>query len=95
MFMQINLLEQTQPTNTLTITCTNDSLYRLTAANYSDGTYFHYTYDSVGNQESQVTETFTNTYQYDDANRLSSVDGVAYTWDDSGTLLNDGMNTYN
>ena len=71
-----------------------DSLYRLTAADYSDGTYFHYTYDEVGNRVSQTTETNTNTYQYDDANRLIGVDGVAYTWDDNGNLLNDGVNTY-
>lgn len=68
--------------------------YRLTAADYSDGTYFHYTYDEVGNRVSQTTETATNTYQYDDANRLVSVDSVAYTWNNNGNLLNDGVNTY-
>ena len=94
MFMQANLLEQILPTSALTISHTYDSLYRPTAPDYSDGTYFHYTYDEVGNRASQVTETFTNTYQYDDANRLISVDGVAYTWDDNGNLLNDGVNTY-
>ena len=36
----------------------------------------------------------TNTYAYDDANRLISVDGMAYTWDNNGNLLNDGVNTY-
>jgi YD repeat-containing protein len=31
---------------------------------------------------------------YDSANRLTSVDGVAYTFDANGNLLNDGTNTY-
>jgi RHS repeat-associated protein len=33
-------------------------------------------------------------YQYDDANRLTSVNAVSYTWDNNGNLLNDGVNTY-
>ena len=36
----------------------------------------------------------TTSYLYDDANRLTSVNGVTYTWDDNGNLLNDGVNTY-
>ncbi len=31
----------------------------------------------------------------DDANRLATVNGVPYTWDNNGNLLNDGVNTYN
>ena len=31
---------------------------------------------------------------YDDANRLIDVNGVTYTWDNNGNLLNDGVNTY-
>ena len=33
-------------------------------------------------------------YVYDDANRLTSVGGVSYTWDDNGNLLSDGVYTY-
>ena len=41
-------------------------------------------------------------YQYDDANRLTSVNAVNYLWDNNGNastrsarrLLNDGVNTY-
>ncbi len=81
-----------------TITYTYDPLYRLTAADYSNGDYYHYAYDSVGNrltQESMVEgQTTTNTYVYDDANRQISVNGVAYTWDNNGNLLNDGTNGY-
>lgn len=85
-----------------------DSLYRLTEANYSTGDYYHYTYDAVGNRLSQETligsVPLTNNYVYDAANRLTSVDSVAYTWDNNGNasiakhsarrLLNDGVNTY-
>ena len=38
---------------------------------------------------------FTNTiYAYDAANRLTSVNGVPYSWGANGNLLNDGVNTY-
>jgi hypothetical protein len=33
-------------------------------------------------------------YTYDEANRLTVVDGVNYTWDDNGNLLNDGARSY-
>jgi YD repeat-containing protein len=37
---------------------------------------------------------FTNTYSYDSANHLASVNGVPYTWDNNGTyLLSDGVYT--
>jgi len=78
-----------------TITYTYDSLYRLKRADYSDGTYFSYTYDAVGNRlTEQTTGGTSNTYVYDAANRLTSVDGMAYTWDNNGNLLSDGTNTY-
>jgi YD repeat-containing protein len=41
-------------TVTTTITYQYDPLYRLTQANYSDGRYFHYTYDAVGNRLTQT-----------------------------------------
>jgi len=34
----------------------------------------------------QVTPVVTNNYAYDDANRLTSVDGVPYTWDSNGKM---------
>ncbi len=86
---------------TVTITYVYDPLYRLMEANYSDGRYFHYTYDSVGNRLSEVkcailpcTTPVTNTYEYDAANRLIEVNEQEYTWDDNGNLLDDGPNTY-
>ncbi len=79
------------------ITYTYDPLYRLVEADYSTGELFEYVYDSVGNR-TRYTETITSTnvitYAYDAANRLTNVDGVAYTWDDNGNLLNDGSKTY-
>jgi RHS repeat-associated protein len=78
----------------LNIAYTYDPLGRLTGANYSDGTFFHYTYDAVGNRLSQATQVGTVNYVYDDANRLASVGGMSYTWDANGNLLLDGSSTY-
>ncbi len=75
-----------------------DPLYRLTAADYSNGDYYHYSYDAVGNRKTQTSMvnglSSTVDYDYDDANRLTTVNGVTYTWDANGNLLNDGVNTY-
>ena len=79
---------------TTTITYAYDGLYRLTAADYDTGGSFRYTYDAVGNCLAQGTLPGTNTYPYDIANRLTSVDGVTYSWDANGNLLSDGVSTY-
>ena len=71
-----------------------DPLYRLTDAEYSSGEFFEYTYDAVGNRLSEVTAAGCTTYAYDVANRLTGVNGVTYTWDANGNLLDDGENTY-
>ena len=67
-------------------------------ANYSNGDQYHYTYDAVGNHTEQQTligsVPLTTNYVYDAANRLISVDGVPYTWDNNGNLLTDGANSY-
>lgn len=79
-----------------TIEYTYDPLYRLTTANYT-GAYtsrFAYSYDAVGNRLTQTIDGITTNYLYDNANRLTSVNGQAYNWDDNGNLLNDGVNTY-
>ncbi len=73
-------------------------IYRLTAADYSNGDSYHYTYDAVGNRLTQEKSILglltTDTYIPDDANRLTSVNGVTYTWDANGNLLSDGIKTY-
>jgi RHS repeat-associated protein len=51
-------------------------------------------YDPVGNRLSLTTKVGVVNYQYDAANRLTSVNGQAYTWDDNGNLLNDGLRSY-
>ena len=79
---------------TTTITYAYDPLGRLVAADYDDGTYFHYAYDAVGNRLTQDTLEGSNTYAYDVANRLTSVDGVPYVWDANGNLLSNGVSTY-
>jgi RHS repeat-associated protein len=79
---------------TRVIDYTYDPLYRLTGADYDDGTFFHYTYDAVGNRITQETLAGTNNYVYDIANRLIEVDGVSYTWDANGNLLSDGTSSY-
>jgi RHS repeat-associated protein len=82
----------------VTIDYTYDGLYRLTAAEYSTGEVFEYTYDATGNRLSQTVTIneipITTTYTYDDANRLSQVDAQAYTWDNNGNLLSDGERYY-
>ena len=48
----------------------------------------------MGNRLSESTQLDTTTYTYDAANRLATVNGVSYTWDNNGNLLNDGVSTY-
>jgi YD repeat-containing protein len=85
----------TVPGTGVVITYLYDNLYRLKAALYSTGEVFTYTYDAVGNRLSDGAPSGANAYTYDDANRLSTVNGtVNYTWDNNGDLLADGVLTY-
>jgi RHS repeat-associated protein/uncharacterized repeat protein (TIGR01451 family) len=81
-------------TSTVTITYQYDPLYRLTGATYSGGAEYHYTYDAVGNRQIMDSPDGEVSYTYDAANRLTSVDGVTYTWDDNGNLTSDGVRSY-
>ena len=87
-----------QQSSSVTITYDYDPLYRLKEANYSTGDTYHYGYDAVGNRLTQDTQVgaiaTTTNYLYDDANRVQSVNGVTYTFDANGNLLDDGINTY-
>jgi hypothetical protein len=40
--------------------------------------------DAVGNRQRLTTHADVVNYQYDDANRLTSVNGQTYNWDDNG-----------
>ncbi len=86
------------PSGPVSITYVYDPLNRLTAADYSTGDYYHYTYDQVGNRMSQEqtvgSQHTSDTYGYDNANRLTNVNGVTYNWDTNGNLRGDGENTY-
>ncbi len=86
---------------------TYDPLNRLTDADYSTGVSYQYVYDAVGNRLSQQTTVLSlepalngsegstvSHSTYDDANRLSTVGSIAYSFDANGNLLNDGVNTY-
>ncbi len=92
--------EEGTPPNSLTIDYSYDPLNRLTAADYDSGLYFHYQYDAVGNrlEETKVVNPLmpevVKIYTYDDANRIATINGANYTWDDNGNLLNDGVYTY-
>jgi len=66
-----------------------DPIGRLTTADYSDGNYYQYTYDSAGNRSSMESQAGVTTYSYDAAHRLTGVDGVPYAWDANGNLLSD------
>ncbi len=48
----------------------------------------------MGNRLTQNDNGALTNYTYDIANRLTSVSGQAYTWDNNGNLLNDGVGTY-
>jgi YD repeat-containing protein len=87
----------TRVENGQTYTQTFDIENRLSSVTVN-GQTTQFIYDGDGNRETQsksVLGFVTNdTYVYDDANRLTSVNAVNYTWDNNGNLLNDGVNTY-
>ncbi len=76
------------------ITCTYNPLYLLTNASYCTGEQFSYSNDPVGNRLTQQTLLESSPNTYEAASRLSSVDGVTYTWDANVNLLSDGVSTY-
>ncbi len=53
-----------------------------------------YTFDAVGNRLTQNDNGTITNYGYDVANRLTSLNGVTYTWDNNGNLLSDGTRTF-
>ena len=95
----VGLSSLNQETVSQTINYTYDPLGRLTAADYSTGDYYHYTYDAVGNRLYEVNVTNgsvpnDNDYTYNAANSLVDISGTSYTWDANGNLLSDDVNDY-
>lgn len=95
---EITILDGSGAQSEVTIDYEYDPLYRLTAADYSTGEFYHYTYDAVGNRLSQTSQVndfpIGVSYEYDAANRLTSAGGMAYTYDANGNLLHDSANEY-
>jgi YD repeat-containing protein len=92
----IVVLNSPPPTTTVT-SYTYDGLSRLKQAAYSSGETVEYEYDAVGNRTAHtrtLSSQVVTTYTYDAANRLTAVNGVPYTWDANGNLLNDGSKSY-
>jgi uncharacterized protein RhaS with RHS repeats len=79
--------------DTRVISYTYDPLSRLTSAAYSSGECYQYSYDRVSNRTAMTTTVGATTYQYDNANRLSNVNGQTYAWDNNGSLTNNGKFT--
>ena len=75
-------------------TYTINLINRLTGVTYPDGSSTAYSYDPAGNRLTETTGTSTVPYVYDDASRLSSVDGAAYSYDGAGNRLPHGSTTY-
>src|SRR6056297_1178172 len=73
------------------------SMSTLINGNRTSGTTISYEYDATGNRTKKIVEdgTVTTTdYSYDAANQLTAVDGQAYSYDDNGSLLDNGENSF-
>lgn len=71
-----------------------DDLYRLTGAQYADGTTQSYVYDDVGNRLTKVQGQNTTNYTYDNADRLTSAGAASYTYDNNGNQTSRGADTF-
>ncbi|WP_313427638.1 DNRLRE domain-containing protein [Siminovitchia terrae] len=87
-----------EKTTTGTAQFTYDKSGQLTKEVRPNGDILEYTYDAVGNQLTKKvtkgTTVTTNTYTYDAANQLSTINGAAVTHDKSGNMTNDGKKTF-
>jgi YD repeat-containing protein len=72
----------------------HDHRLHLRPAPPSDGGFFHFSYDAVGNRLTESSDLGRDGYVYDAADPLTSVNGVAYQWDANGNLLSEGAATY-
>ncbi len=70
-----------------------DALYRLLEERVGDRT-IRYTYDAAGNRLRREDGAEVTVYGYDEHGRLESVDGVPWTQDERGRVVDDGERTY-
>jgi RHS repeat-associated protein len=70
-----------------------DDIYRLTDVDYPSPPGVAYNYDATGNRITVVADV-TTTYDVNNLNQYTAVDGVPYAYDGSGNLTSDGVNTY-
>lgn len=77
---------------------TYDKSGQLTKEVRPNGDILEYTYDAVGNRLTKKmtkgTTVTTNSYTYDAANQLSTINGTAVTHDKSGNMTSDGKRTF-
>ncbi|WP_045520320.1 DNRLRE domain-containing protein [Neobacillus niacini] len=75
-----------------------DKSEQLTKEVRPNGDILEFTYDAVGNRLTKKvtkgTTVTTDTYTYDAANQLSSINGMAVTHDKSGNMTSDGKRTF-
>jgi len=70
-----------------------DPLYSISATDQNTGIHFQSTYDAVGNRLIEGAHASSTSQVYDIANRLTSVNGVTYIWDDQGYFLSNRATT--
>lgn len=71
-----------------------DELYQLTKVDYNDGDMMAYGYDALGNR-TEVNESGNVTvYQINSLNQYTSVGGASYSYDENGSLTDDGSYEY-
>ncbi|CAG0934100.1 partial tRNA nuclease WapA, partial [Thermoflexales bacterium] len=92
----VSSVAQASSTTTTVIRYTYDPLYRLTEARATGSQVYTYTYsyDAVGNRLTENGPAGAKIYSYDAANRITSVNGMPYTFDANGNQLSDGMRTF-
>lgn len=88
----------TEKTSTGTAQFSYDKSEQLTKEVRPNGDILEYTYDAVGNRLTKKvtkgTTVTTDTYTYDAANQLTSINGTAVTHDKSGNMTNDGKKAF-
>ncbi|WP_144551291.1 DNRLRE domain-containing protein [Peribacillus simplex] len=87
----------TEKTKSGTTKFTYDKSEQLIKEVRPNGDIYEYTYDAVGNRltkkTTKGTAIDTNSYTYDTANQLSTINGTTITHDKNGNLTNDGKRT--